>query len=313
MRPRRDKSTWRNLRRAQASYGASAPGRVLTVLMALLVLVFAGCAGDRSHVEKNLMADRDRQRNDGVRENYLVGFPDVLEIEVPEHDEFSGKATVGADGRVFLRNGRGIRAEGRTVAEIAGELGACTGVAAANIRVRVAEHQSQQLFLMGEVVGWQRTIPYQGQETVLDVLQRVGGITPGAAPHDVYVVRSHLADGQRPEVFRVDLDAIVLKKDTSTNIRVMPFDQVHVGESRQARFIKCFPRWFQPLCHALCGTRRATGEGKGVSSRSEASSFTPPAPQASGAPALLNVPPEPAPVDATLESEPAADDAARTW
>ena len=45
---------------------------------------------------------------------------------------------------------------------------------------------------------------------MLDLLQRVGGIAPGAAPQDVYVVRSHLGEG-RPEVFHVDLDAIVLR------------------------------------------------------------------------------------------------------
>jgi protein involved in polysaccharide export with SLBB domain len=264
--------------------------------MALLALMASGCAADRNHVEKNLMGDRDRQRNDGVVEHYLVGFPDVLEIEVAEHHEFSGKATVGADGRVFLRNGQNIRAEGHTVSEIARALAELTGVPATSIRVRVAEHHSQQLFLMGEVVGWQRNVPYQGQETVLDVLQRVGGITPGAAPDDVYVVRSHLVDGQRPEVFHVDLDAIVMKRDAGTNIRVMPFDQIHVGESREARFIKCFPRWFRPLCHALCGTRRSTKDGKGISRRGEARSH-PTAPPA--APGLPNIPAEPVPVEAT--------------
>jgi len=242
------------------------------------------------------MANRDQQRRDGVNEYYLVGFPDVLEIEVAGRDEFCGKAAVGADGRVFLRNGQGIRVEGHTVAEITRDLAERTGMSASDIRVRVVEHQSQQIFLMGEVVGWQRTIAYQGQETVLDVLQRVGGITPGAAPNDVYVVRSHLVDGQRPEVFRVDLDAIVLKRDTSTNIRVMPFDQIHVGESREARFIKCFPRWFQPMCRALCGTRRATKDGKGIAKRGEARSQASAPP---GAPTAPIIPPEPTPVEDT--------------
>lgn len=292
------------------------------VLLAPFLLALAGCARDRSHVEKNLMADRDRQRNGGVNEHYLVGFPDVLEIEVPQRDEFCGKAAVGADGRIFLRNGQGVRAEGHTVAEIARDLGEQTGVPAASIRVRVAEHQSQQLFLMGEIVGWQRAIPYQGQETVLDVLQRVGGITPGAAPGEVYVVRSHIVDGQRPEVFRVDLDAIVMKRDTSTNIRILPNDQIHVGESRQARFIKCFPRWCQPMCHALCGTRRSTNEGKGFSKRSEKKARAPKGPTAPPGPprpngpngpnapnipdlpAAVNIPAEPTPVNIPPEPMP---------
>lgn len=232
-----------------------------------LMLLLAGCASDRNKVEKNLMADRDSQRSHGVGENYLVGFPDVLEIEIADHPDHSGRLPVAADGRITTPSGMSMRAEGRTRDDIARSVAEAVGASPANVRVSVAEYRSQHLYLMGQVVGWQRAIPYQGQETVLDVLQRVGGITPGAAPEDVYVVRSHLAENQRPEVFRVDLDAIVMKKDQSTNLRLMPFDQIHVGETRQARFIKCFPPWLQPLFYAACGSRPCTPDGKGVSNR----------------------------------------------
>src|SRR5438093_1577377 len=83
--------------------------------------------------------------------------------------------------------------------------------------------------LFAELVGRHRTIPYQGAETVLDVLQRVGGITPGAEPTEIYVVRSHIGDLQRPEVFHVDLEGIVIDRDHHTNIRVRPYDQIYVG------------------------------------------------------------------------------------
>lgn len=234
-----------------------------------LILVMAGCAGDRNKVEKNLMADRDNRRSSGVGEKYLIGFPDVLEIDVAGHPEHSGRLAVGADGQVTAPSGMNLRVEGRTRDDIARAVAELVDVSPGQVQVRVAEYRSQYLYLMGQVVGWQRTIPYQGQETVLDVLQRVGGITPGAAPGDVYVVRSHLADSQRPEVFRVDLDDIVMKKDQGTNLRVMPFDQIHVGETRQARLMKCFPPWMQPLFHAACGSRPSTPDGKGVANRSE--------------------------------------------
>lgn len=258
-----DKSIWRSHARS--------------LIYLLLLCPLGGCASERHQVEKNLMIDKDQLRHHGVADNYLVGFPDVLDFEVADHPEFDGRAAVGADGRVSLRNGLSVRVEGRNVADIAKALADLTGIPVAKIKVRVADFKSQQLLLMGQVVGWQRTVPYHGQETVLDVLQRVGGITPGAAPDDVYVVRTHLVDGQRPEVFHVDLDSIVMKKDTNTNIRVMPNDQIHVGETRQARFVKCFPKWLQPLCHALCGTRPSTKDGKGMSIRDEAASLLPPA------------------------------------
>jgi hypothetical protein len=86
-------------------------------------------------------------------------------------------------------------------------------------------------------------------------LRRVGGIAPGAEPNDVYVVRAHVADSQRPEVFHVDLKAILLRHDDKTNVRLLPFDQIYVGESRQAQIDRWVPPWLRPVYEALWGIR----------------------------------------------------------
>jgi protein involved in polysaccharide export with SLBB domain len=109
---------------------------------------------------------------------------------------------------------------------------------------------------MGQVVGLHRAVPYQGPETVLELLQRVGGVTPGAAPDDVYVVRSRLAEGRPPEVFRVNLRAVVLYHDARTNVRLEPFDQVFVGETRESCLKKCVPPVLRPVYDLVCGIRR---------------------------------------------------------
>ena len=72
-----------------------------------------------------------------------------------------------------------------------------------------------------------------------------------AAPDDVYVIRTRIAEGHRPEVFRVDLHAIVLKHDQHTNLRLQPFDQIHVGETRQALVERCIPPCLRPLHQSL--------------------------------------------------------------
>ena len=122
----------------------------------------------------------------------------------------------------------------------------------AAIRPGVASHRQRG---PEGVVGQQRSVPYRGQETVLDLLQRVGGLTPGAEPDDVYVVRPHIGDNKRAEVFHVHLRAIVMKQDHKTNIRLLPFDQVYVGETRQARVEKAIPPWMQPIYRAFWNTR----------------------------------------------------------
>ncbi|MBI3409970.1 MAG: polysaccharide biosynthesis/export family protein [Planctomycetes bacterium] len=194
-------------------------------------------------------------RNDGVVEAYRVACPDELEIDVAGRTDLSRARIIGPDGRIDLGHYGQPRVEGRALAEIAGVIAQTTGAEPSKVSVRVAHFRSEQLFLFGQVIGWQRSIPYQGQETVLDVLQRVGGITPGAAPAEVLLVRSYLAEGKKPEVFHVDLAAIVLKKDMRTNLRVLPQDQIFVGETRQARVERCIPPWIRPIYQSLWNTR----------------------------------------------------------
>jgi protein involved in polysaccharide export with SLBB domain len=241
-----------------------------------MLLVLSGCTAGGTKIDQKIMAEKASATSTvSPIESYLVGFPDVLEIDTAGHPELSGRCSVGTDGRIDLRVYGKVRVEGLTVSEIGRAIRARTaGIdpsasdlkavalesrpdwqAAPQVRVSVIDYQSQPLFLFGQVTGLQRTVPYQGQETVLELLKRVGGITPGAAPEDVYVVRAHIADGQRPEVFHVDLDAILSKQDQSSNIRLLPFDQVYVGESRYARFLKCIPPCLRPVFYVIWGNK----------------------------------------------------------
>jgi protein involved in polysaccharide export with SLBB domain len=206
-----------------------------------------GCAFDHGVVERNLMNDQTRAHQEGVAELYRVKCPDVVEVRVQPRPEFNARYQIGADGRINLGEYGQPRIDGQTPAEIRDHLVRELGVLPGQVTVRVREYRSQCLFLFGEVVGWQRSVPYEGQETVLDVLQRVGGITRGAEPDDVYVVRSHLTEGRRAEVFHVNLRAIVVQGDMRTNLRVQPYDQIYVGETAQARIQKQLHPWMQPL------------------------------------------------------------------
>ena len=240
-----------------ARFGGS--GRCRSILargpVALLCCALAvGChvSPHRANVEKNLLSERPKNGHRlDIVEHYLVACPDVLQVHVEDRDEFDGLYTVGPDGCLALGRYGSARVEGLTLPGVGQAVGEKIGARSERIQVRVAEFASRQLILVGEVIGRHRTIPYQGAETVLDVLQRVGGITPGAEPTEIYVVRSHLGDLQRPEVFHVDLQAIVIKQDNRTNIRVRPYDQIFVGETRQARIEKCISPWFRPVYQSV--------------------------------------------------------------
>lgn len=232
--------------------------RFSPVWLGLWLWLAAGCAAQRAHLDRALLAEKGSvKRNEGVSEHYAVHCPDVLELAVAGRPELNGPHPVDADGRIELAAIGRLRVEGRTTAEIKGLVAEVAGVGTEHVCLRVAEFNSQEIYLYGQVFGLQRAVAYQGQETVLDLLQRVGGITPGAASNDVSIVRPHIVAGKTPEVFRVNLKAIIAHQNDQTNIRLQPFDEVHVGETRKSCLEKCVPPCLRPLYEAICGLRRA--------------------------------------------------------
>jgi protein involved in polysaccharide export with SLBB domain len=191
------------------------------------------------------------QHNAAIAENYALVCPDVLDLAFDDFPALSGPHPIGVDGRLDLEPVGRPHVEGFTVQQITPLLADVAGVPPSRVHVRIANYHGQCVYLFGEVMGMQRAVAYQGDETVLELLQRTGGITPTAAPDEVYVVRTHIGDGKRTEVIHVDLRAIVLEHDNRTNVRVQPFDQVHVGASTRASLQKCVPPWLRPSLQRL--------------------------------------------------------------
>jgi protein involved in polysaccharide export with SLBB domain len=229
---------------------------------ALVVALVAGCRSARPTSE--LLANPFRStRSAAIAERYTVQCPDVLKITFDQHPELSGAFPVGVDGRIDLEALGRPRVEGQCVGAVAQQLADLAAVPRGTVEVHVGEYYGQSVYLFGAVTGLQRAVPYQGQETVVDLLRRTGGITQGAAPREVYVVRSHLADYGRPEIFHVDLEAIVVEHDERTNLRIEPYDQVHVGDTRRAQWERYVPPWLRPLYGWLCGWLPGQGSAAG--------------------------------------------------
>jgi len=281
----------RQVRNAKSDFG---PG-ISRLTLGLTVSLLVGCASGPPRFDQALLADQGTDvRNQGVVQAYRVFCPDVLEIRIAGRPDLSGWRAIDAEGRIDLgRLGR-LRVEGHTAPQVVRLLSEETGIPPPQIQVRVTEYNSQQIYLFGQVMpnegrkikdeggrmqdesgpggsqssslihpssfnphpSSQRAVPYRGPETVLDLLQRVGGITPGAAPNDVHVIRSRLGDNKPPEVFHIDLRAIVINQDQSTNLRLQPFDQVFVGEAKRSSLEKCLPPCLRPVYEKLCGIRR---------------------------------------------------------
>lgn len=229
------------------------PGR-WRALVGVCLLV-AGCTSGGQKVDEAMRADRGdaAARNVNVAARYHVRCPDVLEVTIAGQPRPVGRLPVAVDGRIDLGPLGQPRVEERTAQEIARHVAELAGVPAEQVRVRVAEYNSQQVYLFGEVAGLQRAVAYQGEEPIADLLQRAGGLTPGAAPARVQVIRPRVIEGRPPLVYNVDLEAVVMGRDQSTNLHVQPFDQIYVGETRKASLQRCIPPWLRPLYEAIFG------------------------------------------------------------
>jgi polysaccharide export outer membrane protein len=227
------------------------------VLLTCALTLAPGCALGRGRLQRALLSDRNPAAHaHDLESHYRVRCPDVLDIQMAGRPGWSGPRRLGPDGRITLGDGCQVRVDGQTTPEIARAVAHAAAVGAEAVQVRVADYRSQQIYLFGEVSGLQRVLPYRGPETVLDLLQRAGGLTPGADLGEVRVIRAHVADGKPPEVFEVDLRAILLQHEQQSNVVLQPFDQVHVGQSRRSRLDDCLPPWVRPLYERACGIRQ---------------------------------------------------------
>lgn len=215
-------------------------------LLAPLLALLGGCAGNHGQIEQALRAQHSpRAHSHQIAERYQAHCPDLLQVEIAGLPQFTGPRRIGPDGRINLGDAGRPHVDGETTPDIVRTVAESVGVPADRVRVTIAEYNSQYLYVFGQVPGSQRVVPYQGPETVLDLLHRTGGLPAGSDVGDVTIVRPHVAEGKTPEIFHIDLAAIVLRKDPDTNILLEPFDQIHIGQSRRSSRHDCLPPWLR--------------------------------------------------------------------
>ncbi len=90
--------------------------------------------------------------------------------------------------------------------------------------VSVTGYNSKHVYIYGEV-GGQGSRPYTGYMTVRDLIGEVGGVTSRAASSRIKVIRG---DPDDPEIFKVNLDAMIDKGDTLQDVSLAENDIVYV-------------------------------------------------------------------------------------
>ena len=77
-------------------------------------------------------------------------------------------------------------------------------------------------------------------------------VPPSHSPEPEAASRHPVANGP-PKIFHVDVEAVLLDGDPTTNVSVESSDHVFVGETRRASFARLLPNWIRPAYQQLVG------------------------------------------------------------
>jgi polysaccharide biosynthesis/export protein len=222
----------------------------------MLVVSLVGCSEARLfHAPPNMVEQLPATPDALLGEAaYRLGCNDVLEVAFVQHPEWDCTVSVSLDGRLPLHDGLSAPVEGRTVREAQEAIAVVTKCDVNSVVIKLVDCRAGRLYLVGPEAKLQRVVPFIGPEPVVEFLWRTGAMKPGSTEvRNVRVVRANIAIGTKPEVFPIDLEAILLDADQRTNHVLQASDQVIVGETRRSSFSRLLPDWLKPFYRKLAG------------------------------------------------------------
>jgi len=158
-------------------------------------------------------------------EFYLIGYGDTLNINVWKEPTLSGAAKVRPDGYITLPLVNEVQVVGLTTTQLRKLLEQKYGEFTTSpfVTVRVEGIASSEVFVVGQVTR-PGPFPLTGNDTLLQLLTRAGGLTIFARRNGIRVVRR---EGEKITEYTVDYDAII-QGDLKQDILLRPGDRIIV-------------------------------------------------------------------------------------
>ena len=220
-----------------------------------ILMLLSGCTSTRTLIKQAIGGVQPPAviRDQTVEDGYRLGCPDVVEIAIANWPEASGRFVIGAEGRIAYPALGNPRVEGETTASLAKRVSKELDVPVEQIQCHIIDHRSRAVYVHGPIEGGDRAVLYRGPENIVSFIRRCGGLLPGADILDVTVVRANVARGEKPRVYVVDLQAILLAGDPTSNVLLEPFDDIYIGELPRSKFGRALPHWMRPMYRGFCG------------------------------------------------------------
>jgi len=204
--------------------GAAMRSSLLTVFIVIVVLV-SGCSTKDLRVQEFRVAADTPDPAKPPEEFYQIGAGDALNINVWKEPTLSGSVKVRPDGYVTLPLINEVQVSGQTTGQLRKTLEDKYKEYTTDpfVTIRVEGIASSEVFLVGQV-GKPGAFPLSGNETLLQLLTRSGGLGVFADRSNIRVVRR---DGSKVTEYVVDYDAII-KGDLKQDVLLRPGDRIIV-------------------------------------------------------------------------------------
>ncbi len=168
----------------------------------------------------------------------------------------TGQYLVGPDGTINLRKYGLIPISGKTVAE------AKAGIEerlkkfldSPEVSVDVLAYNSKVYFMITQGAGLGdsvRRLPSTGNDTVLDAISQINGLSQVSDSKRIWIVRPSPSDAQKATVLQVDWHAITRRGETATNYQIFPRDRVYIGEDAQLTGTNLIAKKTAPIERAM--------------------------------------------------------------
>jgi polysaccharide export outer membrane protein len=190
-----------------------------------LVLVATACSTKQLRVQESRVAEGTPDPSKPPEEFNVIGAGDVLNITVWKEPSLSGTVTVRPDGYVTLPLVNEVQVVGLTTAQLRKTLEEKYKEFTVDpfIAVRFEKIASSEVFLLGQV-NRAGAFALNGNETLIQILARAGGLTVFADRRNIRVVRR---SKDKITEYIVDYDAII-DGDLKQDILLRPGDRIIV-------------------------------------------------------------------------------------
>lgn len=198
---------------------------VKIVVITLLVVLCSGCGTKDLRVQEYRLSADIPNPAKPPEEFYVVGAGDALTISIWKEPNISGSVKVRPDGFVTLPLVNEVQVVGMTTGQLRKilENKYSEFIVDPVVTVRIEGIASSQVFLVGQVKS-PGAFPLNGNETLLQILTRAGGLAVFADRSNLRVVRR---EGDKITEYIADYDAIV-KGDLKQDILLRPGDRIIV-------------------------------------------------------------------------------------